>query len=808
MMKFNVHVKNSNIYQAGNSRYLFLQLEVESDEKYFVMHAEIDGEKYEPTELFEFADEIYSAWFYIRLSDQQYLHEIALISHCRNGSVKRDQLETTDIPVRSIIGDIYGVSEFKNYTQISGWSFSYLGGKKYSITDESGNEQKISVRNTVFQRTIESGITDTDNALSVGFLITFTPMKEAKYFLNIEDGASKLSIPVKKNMISEPGFSFVRLVKAMTKENIDKGVKYLHEYGFKGFGHKVLNARLEKFDYDAWFYRNRAQQIELEKERAHVFSYAPKISILVPTYNTPIDLFEEMIHSVLNQSYSNWELCIADASDKDNDIRLKLKQYQDSDPRIKVTFLSENKGISGNTNEALTLAAGEYTALFDHDDLLEPDCLYQIVKSVQNMHYDVLYTDEDKYNDDSGRYEDPNLKPDFDPDLFLSHNYITHFFAVKKEIIDAVGGFRPKFDGSQDYDVMLRCIEKSHDVYHIPKILYHWRMHEGSTALDPESKMYCYVAGKNALDEHFERTGINAKAEIMPKPYWGMYHIHYSTGNNPLISIIIPSCDHVDLLKNCIQSIINVSTYRNFEILIIENNSKNQDTFAYYDAVQKEHSNVHVYTWKSDGGFNYSAINNFGVEKAKGEYLLLLNNDTEMVSPDALTEMLGVCMREDVGCVGAKLLYKDDTVQHAGVVAGFSGFAGHVFTGIGKKDLGFMMRAMLNGDYCAVTGACLMTKKDIYQAVGGLDEDLRVAGNDIDYCLKVRSINKLVVYNAFALWHHYESKSRGYEDDFEHVQRFDHEIQIFQRKWHSLLSKGDPYYNKNFRIEDGPYILK
>lgn len=352
---------------------------------------------------------------------------------------------------------------------------------------------------------------------------------------------------------------------------------------------------------------------------------------------------------------------------------------------------------------------------------------------------------------------------------------------------------------------MFRCIEKANSIYHIPKILYHWRMHAASTAENPESKLYCYEAGKKAIEEHYKRSGISAKVEMMPKPLWGMYHTVYETTGNPLVSIIIPNMEHKDVLKTCIDSLLNVNTYKNIEIIVVENNSTSKEIFDYYDEIE-QYENIKVVRWEK--GFNYSALNNFGVQYASGEYLLFLNNDTEVIAPDAISEMLGCCMREEVGIVGAKLLYEDDTVQHAGVVIGFGGFAGHVFNGIKKDDYGYMVRARINCNYSAVTAACMMVDRKCFEQVNGFDEKFRVSCNDIDFCLRVRELNKLVVYNAFALWHHYESKSRGYEDDMEKIKRFESEIEMFQKRWKDILTNGDPYYNKNFKIEHGPFVLR
>ncbi len=642
---------------------------------------------------------------------------------------------------------------------------------------------------------------------------------EANYCLNVRCGNNYKTVDIgkqlKKNRNRYRRHMLVTLIKHITPYNIYRTLRYIFKHGFKGIKTMMISAIEDELKvtlndvYPEWFKQHQVTEEELEEQRQVKFDYEPKISVLVPTYNTPIDLLEEMIDSVRFQSYSNWELCIADGSITNQEVRDRLAAYVQEDKRIKVKYLDKNYGISGNTNAALELATGDLVGLLDHDDTLELDLFYEVVKAFQEDEVDIVYTDEDKIMAPKWVNTDPNFKPDFSMDLFRSHNYITHFFACKKRIIDEIGGFRSEFDGSQDYDLMFRCIEKSRKIKHVPKILYHWRMIEGSTAADPKSKMYCFEAGRAAIQSHLDRIGVKGHVEII-KGMWGMYHTVYDVIGSPLISIIIPNKDLIKDLDKCIRSIQTKSTYRNFEFIIVENNSTEKETFEYYDKIQKEFDNVKVVKWEK--GFNYSAINNYGVQFAKGDYILLLNNDTELITPTALEEMLGICMRDEVGIVGAKLLYADNTVQHAGVVIGFGaefgGYAGHVFNGIGRKDYGYMLRPRLNCNYSAVTAACLMTKRSVFDEVGGLREEFVVACNDVDYCLKVREKGYLVVYNAFAEWHHYESKSRGYEDTPEKKERFLNEVHKFQKIWKNILSEGDPYYNKNFPIDYEPYMVR
>ena len=710
----------------------------------------------------------------------------------------------------SIASNITFVSSNNGITEVRGWAFTsnlkFPEVRIKNITDH--NTSEFSIRYTKFQELIDDSILSKDQMY--GFALSFIKEEGKEYSIELRNGNNTKSLPL-TSFFSERNetkkLSIGTALKRISPKMMKRFFEYLKENGIKETVYKILFGMQEEFDYDAWFRRNRILDEELERQRKIVFPYAPKISILVPTFNTPKDLLIEMIESVRNQSYANWQLCIADGSDQDETKNI-IKEYVSKDNRIVVSWLDKNYGISGNTNKALELADGEYTALFDHDDVLELNALYEVVSSLQEVHHDIVYTDEDKLNGKTLRYEDPNFKSDYNEDLLLSHNYITHFFVVKTNILREAGGFNSEYDGAQDYDVILKCVEKTNDIHHIAKILYHWRMHEGSTALNPESKMYCYIAGEKAIQHHLNRIGVKAKVEMRKKPYWGLYHVEYLLDEEPLVSIVIPNYEHEDVLKTCIDSLYNVNTYKNFEIIIVENNSKKKSTFDYYEQVQAEHENVKVVTWEGTE-FNFSAINNFGAKYAKGQYLLFLNNDTKVITPEAIREMVGTCSRNNVGIVGAKLLYQDNTIQHAGVVIGFMGYARHIMNDIeGLKDPGYMMRAQVNCDYSAVTAACMMTKKSLFEELHGFDESFKVACNDIDYCLRVRERNCLVVFNSFAKFYHFESKSRGYENNLEKVNRFNREVEIWQDRWRDILANGDPYYNVNFKIENEPFELK
>lgn len=695
---------------------------------------------------------------------------------------------------------------------LSGWAVSVLGAEmiNYGIQKNNGEHIKdIKLSRNSRPDVVQRGLIS-EEYIGCGFNIEFPYDEKEEYLFLITDSKKRKSIKlvpekIRQNSKKEARRGFAKqFIKCLNAKNIKKGIKHIKENGVIGLTKYIVNrVNSVGMSYGEWFDIHKVTDAQLEEQRKEIFLFAPKISVIVPTYKTPINFLHEMIDSVINQSYVNWELCIADGSEGDAAVESVLKEYADKDKRIKYTLLEKNEGISGNTNAALKLATGEYVGLFDHDDLLAPNALYEVVKALQEQKYDILYTDEDKITGDGKEHNDPNFKPDFSMDLFCSHNYITHFFVVKTAIIKEIGGFRSEYDGSQDYDLMFRCIERAESIKHIPMILYHWRIHMNSVAGDPASKMYAYDAGKRAIEDHFKRTGVLAKVEHTG--LWGMYHVIYSTPGNPLVSIIIPNKDHIEDLDKCIKSVLEKSNYQNLEFVIVENNSQEKQTFKYYEKLQQEHENIQVVKW--NGKFNYSAINNYGVSFAKGEYLLFLNNDTEIITSTAISELLGCCMREDVGVVGAKLLYPDDTVQHAGVVIGFGGYAGHVNIGIKRDDYGYMVRARINCNYSAVTAACMMTKRALFDQVGGFDEQFVVACNDVDYCLKIRSINKWVVYNAFSEWYHYESKSRGYEDTPEKLKRFEGEVEKFQKKWPEILEKGDPFYNPNFPINRAPFTL-
>lgn len=552
--------------------------------------------------------------------------------------------------------------------------------------------------------------------------------------------------------------------------------------------------RKEYADYDTWLRIMRVSRQELFAQRKTKFSYAPKFSVVVPLYHTPAKFLKDLVRSMMYQSYANWELCLVNASPEDVHLTSLLENWAMRDKRIRVIRLEKNLGIAQNTNAGIAASTGEFIAFLDHDDFLEPDALFCYADALnKDKTIDVFYSDEDKTDEYAAHYFYPHFKSDFNIDLLHANNYMCHFLAVRKSLVDTVGGLNEKFDGAQDYDFVLRLTEHTKKIYHCPRILYHWRCSNQSTAASQGNKMYAIHAGKAALNAHYKRLGWNARAQEGAVDGW--YQTKFTLKEEPLVSILIPNKDHTDDLDVCLNSFFERADYQNYEFIIIENNSVLPETFAYYEKIEKEHDNVKVVYWEA--GFNYSAINNFGFKFAKGDYIMLLNNDVELITPDIFQSMLGFCMRPEVGIVGAKLLYNDHTVQHAGVLVGAGGLADHVFKGIHEDDPGYMGRAISSQDVSAVTAACLLVKRSVYEEVGGLEDEFQVAFNDVDFCLKVRKAGYLIVYDADVKLFHYESKSRGMEDTTERFIRFGNEMMLLNSKWDILSTFVDPYYNPN-----------
>ncbi|MBQ9064639.1 MAG: glycosyltransferase family 2 protein [Blautia sp.] len=596
-----------------------------------------------------------------------------------------------------------------------------------------------------------------------------------------------------------------RLIGRLSPYTVKKGLLYLKHYGPKEFFIRLQERfEPEEVPYDKWYPAYRPDEAALKRQRRTKIKNGVKISIAVPAYRTPEKFLRQMIGSILSQTYPEWELCIANGSPDDEVMAHVLKEYTSKDSRIRVKELKENLGIAGNSNAALAMAEGEFTGLLDHDDILAPNALFEIARAIAaDPECDVVYTDEDKVTTDLSEHFQPHLKPDFNPDLLRSNNYICHFFLARTSLIREVKGFRESFDGAQDYDLILRCTEKARHIIHVPEILYHWRTHRASTADNPASKMYAYEAGRRAISEHLDRCGLSGT--VSHTPDYGFYRVKYDVKGTPLVSIIIPNKDEPETLKNCIQSVVSKTTYANYEILIVENNSTGREIFDYYRELSKK-PGIRLFRYRKP--FNYSEINNFGEAHARGEYLVFLNNDIEVITPGWIEEMLGVCQREDTGAVGVKLLYPDNTIQHAGIVIGIGGIAGNMFVNMPGNRSGYLHKASIMQDMSAVTAACMMVKKSVFDGIGGFEEKLAVAFNDVDLCLRIRQSGYLVVYDPYVQMYHLESKTRGAEDNEQKVRRFQSEIELFRTRWIDMLKKGDPLYNKNLSLTKWNYSLK
>ena len=578
-----------------------------------------------------------------------------------------------------------------------------------------------------------------------------------------------------------------------------RGVASLKNEGFEATWRKI-DFRIKLMTKgDVWKFRSDIPlKRELKAQREAVFPYMPKISIIVPLYNTPEKFLKEMIDSVYNQSYSNWQLVLADASDKDlPHIKKVVDSYGDN--RIVYEKLAENKGISENTNKGFALADGDYLALLDHDDVILPNALYENVKAINETGAQVLYSDEITLDGELKHLIQFHFKIDYAPDFLRGVNYITHFLVFERKLFEQVGAFEDAtYDGAQDFDLTLRLSEKANKVHHIPKVLYYWRGHAGSTANDMSTKMYAFEAGRKAIQAHLDRIGLKGQVSIQKYP--GSYRTVYEVDGNPQVSIVIPNKDHIEDLSRCIDSIFALGGWDNVQVIVVENNSTEKETFDYYEKITARNSKVQVVYYK--GGFNFSAICNFGVQFATGDHILLLNNDVEFVSENFVKEMLSYSQRSDVGAVGAKLYYPDGYLQHAGVIIGINGSAGHSHKGLAdaRNNTGDMYRLVTTQNYLAVTGACLMVKTELYKKFPLDEENFAVAYNDVDFCLRLYEAGYLNVFTPYSEGIHYESKSRGLDETDKPNLRYEGEKARFAEKWQKYFNYGDPYYNPHFTL--------
>ncbi|ETP72244.1 putative glycosyltransferase [Lachnospiraceae bacterium JC7] len=782
-----------------------------------------------------------------------------------------------------------------------GWAF----GKdpetpvKYSVLDGNGKPVEGTVVESVRRdEVVEAFFKDYEKEhgpikRELGYDIN-TPYQrgETRYLVIEADGKTK---KVKFNDQILESFNSVahkkreKLMALFHWETVEVAWDYFKDHGFRALWKKSvhrLKGIQEDYDYNEWYKKVKITEEELEKQRNTALPVQPKFSIVIPVYATPEKFLRKMLTSIADQTYGNFEVCVADATPYEKYTKAEaagklpkevLQEYQDRDPRFRFKVLEQNLGISDNTNAAINMAEGEFIVFADHDDELEPNALFECAKTI-NEHPDavMIYSDEDKIDFEDTYYFEPHFKSDFNPDLLRSVNYVCHLMVLKRELLDAISETdedgnkvyeRKAYDGAQDHDLILRATEKaqemerertggdlsklsdsdrkllkegrftSSNICHIQKSLYHWRSHQSSTAQHPEAKLYAFDAGARAVYDHCKRLGLPVK-KVEKGITYGFYHTVYEN-TQPLISVIIPNKDHTADLDKAIQSLAG-SNYKNLEFIVVENNSDQEETWKYYADIQKQYpvdgyieetaeeikkagqtelptgvviSDIHltrptVRVVKWQGPFNYSAINNFGVKFSRGEYILFLNNDIELIEPDSIDEMIGYVQREDVGICGARLLYPDEDIQHAGVIMGMGGIAGAAFVRTHDAELSYMHRAKCVQDYSCVTAACLLTKRKLFDEVGGYTEDLAVAFNDVDFCMKIRSLGKLVVYDPYAKFYHYESKSRGMEDTPEKVARFNSEIVKFAKRWPECLRYGDPYYNPALTFMKSNFTLK
>ena len=683
-------------------------------------------------------------------------------------------------------------------------SIEYRGGRRILNGFALGKQPEAEITYAVFSRNMERVNADivklprndvgvrflnriVDNDL--GFSISFECAQTDPYFLVIHCGDETRRFRI--------------------SENTARYYNGLMELRNSPVLRRALNSvramRSKELTYPQYLKKTSASKVQLQKQREmEVTADMPKFSVVIPLYNTPHEFMKALCESILEQTYPKFEVCFADGS-ADDSLAEVIASFKDE--RLRYLHIGENLGISGNTNKALEMAEGDFIMLCDHDDLLTPDAFYEMAQAVMNHpECDCVYSDEDKIDQAGKNVYEPHFKPDFNIDMLRSENYICHLFAVRKTLTDTYGGFNSVYDGAQDFDFILRMCEHAREVVHVPKVLYHWRSSPASTASNPESKMYAYKAGAAAVKAHYERALPEVKiTDVIKGANYGLYHVLFHFDEKPLISVIIPNKDHIADLERAVSSLLEKSTWGNFEVIIVENNSEQEETFRFYETLQKKYSQVRVLNYA--GEFNYSAVNNMGVKAAKGEYILLMNNDVELIEETSVEEMMGYAQREDVGAVGCRLLYENGAIQHAGVIIGI-GVADHAFKGTFSADGTYFNRAMTPQDYSAVTAAVMLTKKSVYLEAGGLDEKLAVAFNDIDYCLRLNRLGKLVVYNPYACFHHYESLSRGQDNTSEKNARYMSELSLFTQRWQEIYKQGDPYYNPNLTLEKTDFSLR
>lgn len=707
--------------------------------------------------------------------------------------------------IKVIFDSIYRDKTTNNLT-ITGWALDTI--TKESPTFTINNENQVSAYN--IQRVLREDVNQiyqTEPAIEAGFVVTLEGIKQKKVLpFHFQSSAHVVTVdfPLNKKYPVIPGTED-KVTRLWIKAK--KGFKYMAK---NGISHTIQRAKIEKLrnqaSYPNWLARNEVLDIEAMTQEIATFHYQPKISIAMPVYNVEEKWLRLCIDSILNQVYTNWELCMADDASTDPNVKKILTEYQQLDERIRVVFREQNGHISEATNSALAIATGEFVALLDNDDELAINAFYEVVKVLnENPELDLIYSDEDKIDMDGNR-SDPAFKPDWSPDLLLGTNYISHLGVYRRSILEEIGGFRKGYEGSQDYDLVLRFTEKTtkERITHIPKVLYYWRMLPTSTAVDQGSKGYAFEAGLRAVQDALVRRGINGHATHGAAN--GLYDVYYDIESEKLVSIIIPTKNGYKDVQRCVSSIIEKTTYQNYEIIMADNGSTDPKMHELYAEFEQQLPG-RFFVESIDIPFNFSTINNRAVKKAHGEYLLFLNNDTEVITENWLTLMVSFAQQERIGCVGAKLLYPNNTVQHAGVILGLGGVAGHGHYGYPHGDLGYFGRLAINVNYSAVTAACLLMKKADFDAVGGFEEAFTVAFNDVDLCLKVQALGRDNVWLHEAELYHFESQTRGYDDKGKKKKRFEQEKVMMEEKWGPLI-ENDPFYNPNLTRDIPNFSLR
>ncbi|EIR3977703.1 glycosyltransferase family 2 protein [Enterococcus faecalis] len=707
--------------------------------------------------------------------------------------------------IKVIFDSIYRDKTTNNLT-ITGWALDTI--TKESPTFTINNENQVSAYN--IQRVLREDVNQiyqTEPAIEAGFVVTLEGIKQKKVLpFHFQSSAHVITVdfPLNKKYPVIPGTED-KVTRLWIKAK--KGFKYMAK---NGISHTIQRAKIEKLrnqaSYPNWLARNEVLDIEAMTQEIATFHYQPKISIAMPVYNVEEKWLRLCIDSILNQVYTNWELCMADDASTDPNVKKILTEYQQLDERIRVVFREQNGHISEATNSALAIATGEFVALLDNDDELAINAFYEVVKVLnENPELDLIYSDEDKIDMDGNR-SDPAFKPDWSPDLLLGTNYISHLGVYRRSILEEIGGFRKGYEGSQDYDLVLRFTEKTtkERIKHIPKVLYYWRMLPTSTAVDQGSKGYAFEAGLRAVQDALVRRGINGHATHGAAN--GLYDVYYDIESEKLVSIIIPTKNGYKDVQRCVSSIIEKTTYQNYEIIMADNGSTDPKMHELYAEFEQQLPG-RFFVESIDIPFNFSTINNRAAKKAHGEYLLFLNNDTEVITEDWLTLMVSFAQQERIGCVGAKLLYPNNTVQHAGVILGLGGVAGHGHYGYPHGDLGYFGRLAINVNYSAVTAACLLMKKADFDAVGGFEEAFTVAFNDVDLCLKVQALGRDNVWLHEAELYHFESQTRGYDDKGKKKKRFEQEKVMMEEKWGPLI-ENDPFYNPNLTRDIPNFSLR